>query len=151
MVWKDNIITKRLNGTYRVIHDGLPYQVTSRSVDSLNAYDIEEVAAFWDSLPEGDARKQSEKLPSLPSMKEIKVAKLAKMYGELEAIDRKIARPLAELVAGNASGDDKIKFDELMVRKNELRDLIAEFNAVETTEEMKTVSQKYNQWKETIA
>lgn len=59
--WQANPVVKNPDGTFIVIHKApwgeLPYHVCAREVDPANAYDLAEVAAFWDSLPEGDPRK----------------------------------------------------------------------------------------------
>ena len=86
-----------------------------------------------------DSRKQHETATVPTTLEEVKAEKLTGTYAELDVIDRKIARPLAELVAGNPSDEDKAKFNELMVRKHELRAIIAQINAAETIEELRAI------------
>lgn len=60
-MWKDSAITKNPDGTFIVIHESaqgsLPYHVCSRDIDRANLFDIAEVSAFWESLPDTDPRK----------------------------------------------------------------------------------------------
>ena len=61
IIWQRHSIIRNSDGTFVVHHNTswgeLPYQVCSREIDPDNLYDLAEVAAFWDSLPEGDPRK----------------------------------------------------------------------------------------------
>ena len=61
IIWQRHSIIRNSDGTFVVHHNTswgeLPYQVCSREIDPDNCYDLAEVAAFWDSLPEGDPRK----------------------------------------------------------------------------------------------
>ncbi len=63
-LWKIHPITKTLQGHYNITNTGPagthPYNVCPREIDPAGIYDIAEVAAFWDALPEGDPRKQIE-------------------------------------------------------------------------------------------
>ena len=63
-VWKNNTIIKNLDGTYTVFYKNGPYQVCSKERDDRGLYDINEVAAYWESLPESDIRKVKEEEPA---------------------------------------------------------------------------------------
>ena len=62
--WKQHPVTKNNNGTFNVIHTGSagthPYNVCPKDIDPMGIYDVDEVAALWESLPDGDPRKQEE-------------------------------------------------------------------------------------------
>lgn len=61
-MWKHSSITKKPDGTFIVTHKSaqgsLLYHVCPKTADPANLYDIAEVAAFWESLPDNDPRKQ---------------------------------------------------------------------------------------------
>lgn len=56
--WKNNPIYKKDDGTFLINSGQYPYHVCSTEVDPDGTYDIAEVSAFWDSLPDDDPRKQ---------------------------------------------------------------------------------------------
>ena len=60
--WQEHVVIKNPDGTFVIIHDigssSYAYHVCSKDIDPDNLYDIAEVAAFWESLPAGDPRKQ---------------------------------------------------------------------------------------------
>ena len=51
------MIIKRNDGTYVVDHNGSPYHVCSKDADPHGIYDITEVAAAWEAMPDGDPNK----------------------------------------------------------------------------------------------
>lgn len=59
--WRHRSVIKNPDGTFVVHHSTswgmLPYHVCPHDLDPANLYDLAEVAAFWESLPEGDPRK----------------------------------------------------------------------------------------------
>ncbi len=59
--WKEFPITKNPDGTFNITHAGStgihPYNVCPKDIDPAGVYDVDEVAAFWDSLLAGDPRK----------------------------------------------------------------------------------------------
>lgn len=61
LTWRHRSVIKNPDGTFVVQHEFswgvLPYHVCPYEADPANLYDLAEVAAFWDSLPEGDPRK----------------------------------------------------------------------------------------------
>ena len=61
LTWRHRSVIKNPDGTFVIVHRSawgeLPYHICSREIDPANLYDLTEVAAFWDSLPEGDPRK----------------------------------------------------------------------------------------------
>lgn len=64
--WKSEPIIRVADDSYTVIHNGNPYSVCPKDVDPLGLFDLEEVAGYWDSLPEDDSRKQIYAEPSPP-------------------------------------------------------------------------------------
>ena len=69
MAWQDNPIIRSYDGTSYTVQataDGFPYAVVPKTVDPDNAYDFDEVAAFWSSLPGDDPRKQQAGEPPQP-------------------------------------------------------------------------------------
>ena len=70
MAWKDNPIIRNYEGTAYTVQEtaeGLPYAVVPTSVDPDNAYDFDEVAAYWAALPDGDPnKKQAGEVPGPP-------------------------------------------------------------------------------------
>lgn len=57
-MWKSKEIIKNPDDTFTIVHNRYPYQVCSKAADPSNLYDVAEVAAFWEGLPEDDARKR---------------------------------------------------------------------------------------------
>lgn len=68
--YKDFPVTKNLNGSYNItaVFDGqeLPYNVYKD--DAYCKYDFAEVAAYWDSLDDGDEKKLTEKEIVIPEL-----------------------------------------------------------------------------------
>lgn len=46
------MITKRLDGTFVIDHNGAPYHVVPKSVDPHNAYDFDELSEYAEAHPE---------------------------------------------------------------------------------------------------
>lgn len=60
MSWQDNPITKAFDSSFYIVQSeamGLPYSVVPLSIDPMNRYSFDEVAAFWAALPDGDPQK----------------------------------------------------------------------------------------------
>ena len=58
LIWQqDKTIEKRLDGSYNVYYLDLPYNVCTKDVDPHGLFDIADVEAFWNELPEGDPLK----------------------------------------------------------------------------------------------
>lgn len=60
--WKTHPIFKNPDGSFNISHpSGMgehPYNVCHKELDPANAYDLDEVSAFWESLPSGSPLKQ---------------------------------------------------------------------------------------------
>lgn len=67
--------------------------------------------------------------PPAPTVAELRARARMALLSELDEIDRKMIRPLAEIAAGTATAADNARFDELMARKNVIR---AELTPIET-------------------
>lgn len=61
-MWKKEAVVKKNDGTFIIAHCSKygkePYHVCRKEIDPHNLYDLAEVAAFWESLPADDPRKQ---------------------------------------------------------------------------------------------
>ena len=51
---------------------------------------------------------------------------IGELYAELDELDKKIVRPLSEMMNETATDEDNAKFAELMLEKRKLRDTIHE-------------------------
>lgn len=116
--YKDFPVTKNLNGSYTItaVLDGgqeLPYNVYKDDVYC--KYDFEEVAAYWDSLDDGDAKKLTEKeivIPE-PTAEEKKALALKELDTQYAADKSELSSQyLDAAMAGDTDTMDSIK-DEL--------------------------------------
>lgn len=115
--YKDFPVAKNLNGSYNItaVFDGqeLPYNVCKD--DAGCKFDYEEVAAYWDSLDDGDAKKLTEKeivIPE-PTAEEKKARALADLDTQYQADKSELSTQyLDAAMAGDTDTMDAIK-DEL--------------------------------------
>lgn len=125
--YKDFSVTKNLNGSYTitaVLDDGqeLPYNVYKDDVYC--KYDFEEVAAYWDSLDDGDAKKLTEKevvIPE-PTAEEKKAAALKELDTQYAADKQELS---AQYLDAAMSGDTDI----MTAIKSELAALNEKYDA----------------------
>lgn len=125
--YKDFPVTKNLNGSYTItaVLDGgqeLPYNVYKDDVYC--KYDFEEVAAYWDSLDDGDAKKLTEKevvIPE-PTAEEKKAAALKELDTQYAADKQELS---TQYLDAAMSGDT----DTMTAIKTELAALNEKYDA----------------------
>lgn len=124
--YKDFPVAKNLNGSYNItaVFDGqeLPYNVCKD--DAGCKFDYEEVAAYWDSLDDGDAKKLTEKeivIPE-PTAEEKKARALAELDTQYQADKQELS---TQYLDAAMSGDT----DTMTAIKDELAALNAKYDA----------------------
>ena len=124
--YKDFPVAKNLNGSYNItaVFDGqeLPYNVCKD--DAGCKFDYEEVAADWDSLDDGDAKKLTEKeivIPE-PTAEEKKARALAELDTQYQADKQELS---TQYLDAAMSGDT----DTMTAIKDELAALNAKYDA----------------------
>lgn len=124
--YKDFPVAKNLNGSYNItaVFDGqeLPYNVCKD--DAGCKFDYEEVAAYWDSLDDGDAKKLTEKeivIPE-PTAEGKKARALAELDTQYQADKQELS---TQYLDAAMSGDT----DTMTAIKDELAALNAKYDA----------------------
>lgn len=124
--YKDFPVAKNLNGSYNItaVFDGqeLPYNVCKD--DAGCKFDYEEVAAYWDSLDDGDAKKLTEKeivIPE-PTAEEKKARALSELDTQYAADKAELS---SQYLDAAMSGDT----DTMTAIKSELAALNEKYDA----------------------
>lgn len=124
--WKNAAIKKRLDGSFDVIHSGVPYNVVPREIDPENFFDFEEVAGAWDSLRDGDPGKLAEQDPPPPAEEDMRESRRLKIQTEGAEIDAASVHLVRAILTGNASDADQATLKRLHEQAVLLREELAE-------------------------
>ena len=120
-------IYSRPDGSFVITYRGMPYHLTLE--DEYKPEGLwETVMGHIESNPDS---VQPEPQPEPPTEDELREQRIAEIKWELVQIDQHLIRPMAEIAAGTADDEDRERFDELMERKEKLREELKELEKSE--------------------
>ena len=110
-------IYKRPDGTFVITYNGLPFHATPEDLRAPKGL-WEQVLRYATENPESVL---PESVPLPPTQEQLNAIRHAQIISEMDAIDRRLVRPMAAIVDGTATDEDRKIFYELIAEKDKLR------------------------------